>query len=144
MPECCAGFDGLYTRLTGKPGPVTDWIDSQPDRIKYANYAPCVTAAFAREAFNKAGFTLLEVMPPLGWDAHLFAAVPHHAGRRWKNKAFRAGKQSTRHTEITVQDAYYTAIYFIEEHRPEGVTYFEGLKEGRDIGVYWYWEEKAA
>lgn len=144
MPECCMYFDALFTRLTGKPGPVTAWVDGLPDTVKYATYAPIVTSAFAREVFNKAGFTLLEILPPLGWDAHLFAAVPHRTGRRWKNIALRAGKASTRHAEIITQDAYFTSAFFVEERRPEGVTYFEGRDEGRDIGVYWYWEEKAA
>jgi len=142
MPECCEYFDALFERLTGKTSPISEAVLALPDDTKYADKAPIVTTAFAREAFGREGYTLLEIIPPLGWDAHLFAAMPHFNGVRWKNIALRAGKDSTKKEEIITCDAYFTSAYFIEDHRPEGVTHFEGKDKEQQVGVYWFWEVK--
>lgn len=142
MPECCEGFADLYQRTTGEALDFAGMVDIWPGEVRFADNAPIVTSALARECFERAGLVLLEIISPEGWDAHLFAAVPAHAGRRWKNIALRAGPDTTKAQEVLVQDAYFTAADFIEAHRPEGVTFFEGKTGERKVSVYWYWEDK--
>lgn len=143
LPECCDGFSRLYEKVTGDPIDIGALIEAWPDNIRFGASAPIVTASLARDLFSRAGFNLLELIPPLGWDAHLFAAVPNNRGKRWKKLALRAGSNCTRKNEVISMDAYFTAAKFIAEHRPPGVSYFEHVDPDPDINVYWYWEEKA-
>ncbi|MCX7565802.1 hypothetical protein OS189_05560 [Sulfitobacter sp. F26169L] len=139
--EAAAQFDELFERMTGKTGTILSKINALPENIRYAKTGPEVTAAFARQGFETSGFKLLEITPPMGWDAYLFAAVPRRLGRRWNMRALRATHGMDSRKDISVKDAYFAAALFMEEQRPAGVDYFKNRTGEVSLTVTPYWEE---
>lgn len=138
--NAAAQYDKLFERMMGKPGTILANVKALREEVRFSKTGPEVATASARQAFELSNLKLLEIVPPVGWDAFLFVAVPRSNAKRWNQRALRATKGTDGKHDIYVRDANFMASHFIEDARPAGVDYFKDRTGDRPLTVTHYWE----